>query len=583
MTESDLENLRHTLAHLLAAATLELYPKAKLTLGPAIENGFYYDVDFGDDVVSEAVLPKLEKRMKKILPTWKNFSSQEVSPEEAREIYPENQYKLELIQGIIDRGEKITLYTCGNFTDLCRGGHLQSPSKEIIQEAFKLTHLAGAYWRGEEKNPMLTRIYGLAFETKEKLEKHLSMLEEAKKRDHRKLGKELDLFVFSELVGSGLPLFTPKGTIIREALENYTQELRKNAGFEYVWIPHIAKDDLYKTSGHWDKFEDDIFHVRSKKTDTGFVIKPMNCPHHTQLFAAKAHSYKDLPVRYAGTTTIYRDENTGQLQGLTRVRSITQDDSHVFCRKDQIKEEVRLSQKIITELYETLGITLKIRLSTHDSEKMEKYLGEESLWNWAEETLKELVLEDGREYAIGVGEAAFYGPKIDYIGIDSLGREWQLATIQLDFNQPQRFGLTYVNEKGEKESLFMIHLAAFGSVERFMAILIEHFAGTFPLWLCPVQMRIVAVSQKFQEYGTEIFKALKEAGLRAELSLADETLGKRVRAAQQEKIPYVLVVGEKELTEKSVAVRTLSGEDLGAFSLADFIKKATEEVASKKI
>lgn len=581
MNEQKLEHLRHSLAHLLAAAILELRPDTKLTLGPAIENGFYYDVDPATPL-TEADLPKIEKQMRKILKTWKEFSGKEVSVEEARDFYANNPYKLELIEEIEKRGEKITLYTCGEFTDLCRGGHVEN-GKDIHPDAFRLTHVAGAYWRGDEKNKMLTRIYGLAFETQEELEKHLEMLEEAKKRDHRKLGKELDLFVSSELVGAGLPLFTPRGTILREALEGYTRTLREAAGFEYVWIPHIAKDDLYKTSGHWDKFEDDIFHVKSKKTDMGFVIKPMNCPHHTQIFAAKAHSYKDLPVRYAGTTTIYRDENTGQLQGLTRVRSITQDDSHVFCRKDQIKEEAKLSQKIITDLYKTFAIGLKIRLSTHDSEKMDKYLGEETLWDWAEDTLKELITEDGHEYFIGKGEAAFYGPKIDYIGIDSLGREWQLATIQLDFNQPARFGLSYINEKGEKEQPFMIHVAAMGSTERFMGILIEHFAGKFPLWLSPVQARVIAVSEKFQDYGKEVLALLKKAGIRIDIASADETLGKRIRGAQQEKIPYVLVVGEKEASEGRVAVRSLDGTDLGTLTTLEVIEKFTKEISEKSI
>lgn len=576
--EEKLEHLRHSLAHLLAAAVLDLYPDTKLTLGPAIENGFYYDVDTSTPL-AEADLPKIEKRMKKILQGWKEFSGKEVSADEAREIYKGNEYKLELIADIEKRGEKITLYTCGEFTDLCRGGHVEN-AKEINPEAFTLTHLAGAYWRGDEKNKMLTRIYGLAFETKEELEKHLEMLEEAKKRDHRRLGKELDLFVSSELVGAGLPLFTPKGTVLREELEGYVRKLREAAGFEYVWIPHIAKDDLYKTSGHWDKFEDDIFHVKSKKTDTGFVIKPMNCPHHTQIYAAKAHSYKDLPVRYAGTTTIYRDENTGQLQGLTRVRSITQDDSHVFCRKDQIKEEAKISQRIITDLYKTFDIGLKIRLSTHDSEKMDKYLGEEKLWDWAEDILKELITEDGHEYFIGKGEAAFYGPKIDYIGIDSLGREWQLATIQLDFNQPARFELKYITEKNEKEHPFMIHVAAMGSTERFMGILIEHFAGKFPVWLSPVQVRVIAVSDKFQDYAKGVVNELKDEGIRTNLAPADETLGKRIRAAEQEKIPYVLVVGEEEAKTKKVAVRHYTKSDMGKMSLDEFtalIKKETKE------
>jgi threonyl-tRNA synthetase len=598
-----LDELRHSAAHLLAAAVLELWPDAKPTLGPPVENGFYYDFDFGDVKISEEDFPKIEKVMKKILPTWKEFIRTEIANDDAKVLFSENQYKHELIKEISERSEALTIYSpCSIpkpytlppkadpppaensapcFYDLCRGGHVENPSKEL--KAFKLLSVAGAYWRGDEKNKMLTRIYGTAFPTKDELVKHLAMLEEAKKRDHRKLGKELDLFAFSELVGPGLPLFTPRGTLIRKELENYIAELRAAAGFEQVWIPHIAKNELYKTSGHWEKFEDDIFHVKSKKAETGFVIKPMNCPHHTQIFTARPRSYKDMPIRYAETTTIYRDENTGQLQGLSRVRSITQDDSHVFCRADQIEAEARISQKLITTLYDALGIELKIRLSTHDPEKMEKYLGTEKSWQEAEQNMENMLKKDGREYFVGVGEAAFYGPKIDYIGIDSLGREWQLATVQLDTNQPHRFELSYINEKGVKEEPVMIHVAVMGSTERFMAILIEHFAGAFPTWLAPEQVRVVPISEKFSDYATTVKKALKTAGVRVTLDDSSETLGKRIRAGETQKIPYLLIVGEKEASAETVNVRTRREKDQREEKLADFVKKIVTEISQKQL
>jgi len=586
-----LDELRHSAAHLLAAAILELWPEAKPTIGPPIEDGFYYDFDFARPI-SEADLPKIEKKMGEIIPTWKEFVRTEVTADEARAIFKSNPYKLELIDEIAAKGEKLTIYSSAPlskpytlspkpFADLCRGGHVENPSKEL--KAFKLISLAGAYWRGDEKNRMLTRIYGTAFPAKEELAAHLAMLAEAKRRDHRKIGKELDLFAFSDLVGPGLPLFTPKGTRIRQGLENFIGELREAAGFERVWIPHIAKNELYKTSGHWEKFEDDIFHVKSKKTETGFVIKPMNCPHHTQIFAAQPRSYKDMPIRYFETTTIYRDENTGQLQGLSRVRSITQDDSHVFCRPDQVEEEARISQKLITALYDAIGIKLKIRLSTHDPEKMEKYLGTEKSWREAEQKLESMLKKDGREYFIGLGEAAFYAPKIDYIGIDSLGREWQLATIQLDTNQPHRFGLSYINEKGEKEEPVMIHVAVMGSTERFMAILIEHFAGAFPAWLAPEAVRVVPISEKFADYADKVRQTLQAARVSATLDDSNETLGKRIRGGEKQKIPYLLIVGDKEEKAGSVNIRKRGEKDQREEKLADFVKRIVTEISQKQL
>jgi threonyl-tRNA synthetase len=483
MDTHNLEHYRHSLAHLLAAAVLELYPDTKNTIGPATDNGFYYDFEFTEPVTDKD-LARIEKKMKALLPTFTSFEEKVVSQKEAEDFFDHNEYKKELIKEIIDRGETLTLYKSGAFTDLCRGGHAVNLAK-ADPESFKLSHLAGAYWRGDEKNKMLTRIYGLAFATKEELAQYETMIEEAKKRDHRKLGIELGLFAFSPLVGPGLPLFTPKGTLLRRNLESFVWSLTEPHGYERVWIPHLAKADLYKTSGHYDKFSDDIFSVRSKKIDDEFILKPMNCPHHAQLFAAWPKSYRDLPVRFSETTTVYRDENTGQLAGLSRVRSITQDDAHVFARPEQVKEEVLKIYDVITRFYQAFNMPLSIRLSVRDPEHKENYLGSDALWEQSENTLKEILAELGREYTIGEGEAAFYGPKLDFIAHDALGRPWQLATAQLDFNQPARFGLEYTDQDGSKKQPVMIHRAILGSVERFLGIIIEHFAGAFPAWLSP--------------------------------------------------------------------------------------------------
>jgi threonyl-tRNA synthetase len=454
--EQKLNNLRHTLAHLLAAAVGKIYKfdKVKLTLGPAIENGFYYDIDFGDEKISDSNLKKIEDTMRKELPKWTEWQHKEISKDEALGFF-KNEYKQELINEIAERGEKITTYTCGGFTDLCRGGHLEHPAKEIDPLSFKLDRVAGAYWRGNEKNKMLTRIYGLAFETKEELEAYLKQREEAEKRDHKKLGKELDLFVFSELVGSGLPLWTPKGTILRNLLDDYIWELRKKLDYMKVEIPHITKKELYEKSGHWDKFKNELFRITTREGHE-FAMKPMNCPHHIQIFDRKQWSYKELPQRYANSTTCYRDEQTGELSGLSRVRAFTQDDAHVFCRMTQVKKELgEIWDKVVEPFYKSFGFNLKLRLSLHDPVHPEKYLGDSKSWEHAESVLRELAQERKTEFFEGVGEAAFYGPKLDFMATDSLGRQWQVATIQLDMNQPERFDLTCVNEKGEKERIVM--------------------------------------------------------------------------------------------------------------------------------
>lgn len=429
---------------------------------------------------------------------------------------------------------------------------------------------------------MLTRIYGLAFATKEELAQYETMIEEAKKRDHRKLGIELGLFAFSPLVGPGLPLFTPKGTLLRRNLESFVWSLTEPHGYERVWIPHLAKADLYKTSGHYDKFSDDIFSVRSKKIDDEFILKPMNCPHHAQLFAAWPKSYRDLPVRFSETTTVYRDENTGQLAGLSRVRSITQDDAHVFARPEQVKEEVLKIYDVITRFYQAFNMPLSIRLSVRDPEHKENYLGSDALWEQSENTLKEILAELGREYTIGEGEAAFYGPKLDFIAHDALGRPWQLATAQLDFNQPARFGLEYTDQDGSKKQPVMIHRAILGSVERFLGIIIEHFAGAFPAWLSPVQVAILPVGKNHQSYAEEVLSLCRKENIRAEIWGEDETLGKRIRNAKMEKIPYVLVVGDKEIESGSVSVESRDKGQLGAEKISIFIEKIKEEIISRQ-
>ena len=560
----NLENKRHTLAHVMAKAILDAYPHAKLTLGPAIDTGFYYDIDFsGGETLGDDGLKDIQKAMKKLLNTWTEWSHREVTTEEARAQFAGNPYKLELIEEIAARGEVITLYTCGSgkseFTDLCRGGHTENPQAEIDSDSFKLDKVAGAYWRGDEKNPMLSRIYGLAFETKADLEAYLFQLEEAKKRDHRKLGKEHDLFTFSELVGAGLPLWTPKGTMIRHQLDNYIWQLRDKHGYQRVTIPHITKKDLYVTSGHWDKFADELFRITTREGKE-YALKPMNCPHHTQIFDRHPHSYRDMPQRYAETTMVYRDEQSGELGGLTRVLSITQDDSHVFCRHSQVKEEFFKIWDIIDTFYGTFGFDLRVRLSFHEPSEMEKYLGTKEIWDNAENALRDIAKERNADYFEAPGEAAMYGPKLDFMAKDSLGREHQVATIQLDMNLPERFDLSCINEKGEKERIVMIHCAIMGSIERFSAVLIEHLGGNFPLWLAPEQVHIIPVADVHQAYADQVYHALKAVGIRVHLDDSNDSMGKKIRAAKQGKVPYFVVIGDKEVEAKNVTIENRTGE-----------------------
>ncbi|HUZ92995.1 MAG TPA: threonine--tRNA ligase [Candidatus Paceibacterota bacterium] len=600
--ESDKQNLdhiRHSLAHLLAAAVLKKFPDAKLGIGPTIENGFYYDFLLPQPL-APADLKEFEKAMKKMVGAKLPFTGQEVTTAEAKKLFSagsgsafggkDQPFKLELIEEFSKEDKKLTVYRTGDvFMDLCRGGHVENTS-EINADAFKLDKIAGAYWRGSEKNPQLQRIYGLAFGNKKELDDYLKLLEEAKKRDHKVLGPALDLFTFSELVGPGLPLWTPKGTLVRNLLDDFVWQLRRARGYLQVDIPHITKKDLYEKSGHWDKFKDELFKIETREGHI-FAMKPMNCPHHAQIYARKPWSYRELPQRYANTTKVYRDEQSGELAGLARVRAITQDDAHVFCRASQVKEEIFKIWDIVSEFYGAFGFTLSMRLSLHDPAHPEKYLGTPAIWKKAEGELRELVKERGAEAIEAPGEAALYGPKIDFMGKDALGREHQVATIQLDMNQPERFDLSCTNEKGEKERIVMIHAAIMGSIERFLSVIIEHFAGAFPAWLAPVQVAILPIGEKFLAYGKTVRDALAAQGIRVELGDADESLGKRIRAAELMKIPYILVVGEKEEAANSVAVRSRSATkaaegkngDEGAMPLKSFLEKIDREIREKTL
>ncbi|HET8581094.1 MAG TPA: threonine--tRNA ligase [Candidatus Paceibacterota bacterium] len=576
----NLEHNRHTLAHLLAQAVLERYPDAKLTLGPAVDNGFYYDIDFGETKLSDADLPALEALMKEHLPAWTAFTHEEVSPEEARERFAGNPYKLELIDEIAARGEPITLYAAGGFTDLCRGGHAEHPAHEIPADSFALDRVAGAYWRGDERNTMLTRIYGLAFGDGAALAAFRAAREEARARDHRKIGQELDLFTFSELVGPGLPLWTPRGTLLRSQLDAFVWELRSRHGYQRVTIPHITKRALYETSGHWQKFADELFHVATREGKE-YALKPMNCPHHTQIFARKPHSYREMPQRYAETTMVYRDEQSGELGGLTRVLSITQDDSHVFCRHSQVKEEFFAIWDIIDTFYKTFGFSLRVRLSFHDPAEMEKYLGTPEIWENAENALREIAKERHADYFEAPGEAAMYGPKLDFMATDSMGRQHQVATIQLDMNLPERFDLSCTNEEGQKERIVMIHCAVMGSIERFSAVLLEHTAGALPSWLAPTQAIILPIADAHAEYAHQVADGLLEAGIRAMIDASSESLGKRIRTAKTGKVPYVLVVGSQEAEHGTVSVESREKGKLDGMSQEQFREMLLTEIRER--
>ena len=601
MSEEELKFMRHSLAHIMAQAIQHLWPQAKFGVGPAIDNGFYYDIYLDNGTISEADLPKIEEEMRKIVVADYPFERRDVLVEEAIDwaISGDQSFKVELLNDLKRSGttvanelagekmgsvsdgdskvETVSLYSQGDYTDLCRGGHVDSTGKV---GAFKLTKTAGAYWRGNENNPQMQRIYGVAFATQEELDEYLNRLEIAKQRDHRKLGKELDLYTTSPLVGIGLPLFTPRGTILRDIVAQYSNQLRQKFGFEKVWTPHITKKDLYETSGHWAKFGEELFLVKSQETSDEMALKPMNCPHHTQIFASRPRSYRDMPVRYLETTTDYRDEKTGELGGLNRVRSLTQDDSHIFCRTDQIEGEINNLLSAARELYSSINMKLRVRLSYRD--ESDSYLGDLSLWNSAQNQLKSAVEKVGLDYFEQEGEAAFYGPKIDFMATDAIGREHQVATVQLDFVQPQRFGLEYADNDGNFTTPVMIHCALLGSVERFLSVFIEHTGGWFPFWAAPEQVRILTINDTVLEYVDKITTILSDITLmepvryndvRFTIDSRNESLGKKIREATSMKIPVQLIVGPKDMEANEVSVRTQSGEEkISLEQLAEYIK-----------
>jgi threonyl-tRNA synthetase len=567
----------HSSAHLMAEAIEQLYPGVKFGIGPDIENGFYYDIDTGDRLLTEADLEHIEKRILELAKEKQSFQRVEVSKNEALTFFQDkgDEYKLELINELTD-GE-ITLYKSGTFTDLCRGPHL--PDTSFIK-AVKLTSLAGAYWRGDEKRKQLTRVYGITFTKAKDLEEYLILLEEAKKRDHRKLGKELELFTFSQRVGAGLPLWLPKGAQLRERLEQFLKKVQKEAGYLPVITPHIGNVNLYKTSGHFDKYGKDSFRpISTPIAGEEFFLKPMNCPHHCEIFNAKPHSYKDLPIRYAEFGTVYRYEQSGELHGLTRVRGFTQDDAHIFCTPDQIKTEFKGVIKIIMKIFKALDFNEFItQISLRDPNNKEKYIGSDENWDKAENAIKEVAEEEGLNAVLVKGEAAFYGPKMDFMVKDALGRKWQLGTIQVDYNLPERFDLTYIGPDNEKHRPVMIHRAPFGSMERFVAVLIEHCAGKFPLWLTPEQAIILPISEKYHNYAQNVLQYLNNSDIRALVDDRSEKAGRKIRDAEMKKIPYMLVVGEREEAEGSVSVRKHGQGDLGTYSLDQFAELVHTEV-----
>ena len=568
----------HSSAHLLAEALESLYPGVKFGIGPPIENGFYYDVDLGDVQFGEDDLAKVEARMIELARKNNTFSRRDVSKAEALAYFKKkgDPYKIELIENLADGS--ITFYQQGEFTDLCRGPHI--PNTGFIK-AVKLLNVAGAYWRGDEKNKMLTRIYGITFPKQKELEEYLHMLEEAKKRDHRKLGKELELFAFSEKVGMGLPLWLPKGTVLRERLEQFMRKAQIKAGYDPVVTPHIGSKQLYVTSGHYEKYGKDSFQpIHTPDASEEFLLKPMNCPHHCEIYKVKPRSYKDLPIRYAEFGTVYRYEQSGELHGLTRVRGFTQDDAHIFCRPDQVKEEFIKVIDLVLHVFRSLGFEhYTAQVSLRDPTNKEKYIGDDELWDRAEREIQEAADERGLKTVAVKGEAAFYGPKLDFMVKDALGRSWQLGTIQVDYQLPQRFELEYIGSDNQKHRPVMIHRAPFGSLERFVAVLIEHCAGNFPLWLSPDQIAVLPISERFNEYGASVIQELKNLDIRGFLDDRNEKIGRKIRDAEVSKVPFMLIVGEKEAAEQSVAVRKHGVGDQGTVLLTEFIAMAVKEFA----
>ena len=562
----------HSSAHLMAEALESLYTGVKFGIGPPVENGFYYDIDLGNNTLGEEDLKKLEDKMKELAKANSFYQRKDVAKADAIAYFQEkgDQYKLELLEGLEDG--QITFYTQGNFTDLCRGPHI--PSTGLIK-AIKLTSIAGAYWRGNEKNKMLTRIYGITFPAQKELDEYLVLLEEAKKRDHRKLGKELELFTFSEKVGSGLPLWLPKGAMLRERLQQFLQKAQIETGYLPVITPHIGSKQLYVTSGHWEKYGKDSFRpITTPQEGEEFMLKPMNCPHHCEIYKSSPRSYKDLPLRLAEFGTVYRYEQSGELHGLTRVRGFTQDDAHLFCRPEQVKDEFKKVIDLVLYVFESLGFSeYTAQVSLRDQEDRSKYIGSEANWEIAERAIQEAADEKGLNTVVEYGEAAFYGPKLDFMVRDALGRKWQLGTIQVDYNLPERFELEYVDSDNTRKRPVMIHRAPFGSMERFIAVLLEHCAGNLPLWLTPLQVKVLPISDKYNEYAASLIALMKESDIRAEIDDRSEKIGRKIRDTELMKTPYMLIVGEKEMNEKAVSVRIHGEGDKGSFPIGDFISE----------
>lgn len=573
--------MRHSCAHLLAAAVLELWPDTLNTIGPPIENGFYYDFDFKKPI-GQNDLPKIEEKMRQILKSWSSFERIEATISEAKEKLKNNPYKLELLDQLAKEGvDKVSFYKSGNFVDLCEGGHVEKPVKEI--GAFKLTHIAGAYWRGDEKNKMLTRIYGTCWETKEELENYLRKIEEAKQRDHRKLGKELELFIIPEMVGPGLVIWMPKGAIIRGEIEKFITSEQIKRGYQHVYSPHLGKKSLWQTSGHWDLYRDKMY-APLKIDEVEYLVKPMNCPMHMMVYKSKMRSYRDLPLRIAENATVYRYEQTGELNGLLRVRYITQDDSHIFCRSDQAIEEFIGVIDYIEFLMKAFQIDdFSFRLSLRDPDNKDKYLGDDRIWNEAEETIRKAILKKNVSFEEAEGEAAFYGPKVDVIIKDSLGRKWQCGTVQLDFMLPERFNLEYIDEKGEAKRPVLIHRAPLGSLERFIGILIEHYNGNFPLWLAPVQLLLIPIASRHLDFAYKVKKLFSEKGFRVEIDERNERMQAKVREGELQKIPYLGIIGDKETQQGDIiSLRSRLRGDLGNIKINELIQEFQKTVSAKR-
>lgn len=603
--EDNLYAARHSLAHIMATAVTRMWPEVKLGIGPVVDNGFYYDIDLGDETISEEDFPKIEKEMKRIIKEGQKFErfSKQIDEAIAWAVDSKQPYKEELLNdlkragttvandldqdelGTIAEGDsaldEVSFYQNGDFVDLCRGPHVERTSKVV---PFKLMRIAGAYWRGKEGNPQMQRLYGVAFETQEELDNHLEMIKEAKARDHRKLGQELDLFTFSNLIGSGLPLFTPRGTVLREEIEKFAQSFRQKRGYQRVWIPHITKIDVYKTSGHFEKFPE-LMRFTSTESGDELALKPVNCPHHTQIYASRPRSYRDLPVKYLETTTVYRDEKSGELGGLNRVRAITQDDSHVFCTDDQIEEVFSELIEDAKAAYGLLGLELSLRLSFRDDS--DSYLGDTKTWEEAQKSIESMAKKFNMEYEIGIGEAAIYGPKMDFMATDALGRKTQLATVQLDYAQPKRFELTYVASDGSEKRPVMVHCALLGSTERFLSVYVEHTAGKFPIWLAPEQIRVITVNQedKTVEFADMLAEKAKNLDLRVYVDNSNESVGKKIRQAEMWKVPYTVVIGEKEIASGKLSPRIrrdmVVQEGEGSISLEEFLKTVSNEARSR--